>query len=248
MASAMAAQRSSTLRAAATTFERAVKRNPDNELPWIYLASSYGHLGRIAEADDAIEAANDLRAKLGMGDLSLERKSPSAFSPFQGEIDFTRVGGTRAQERVRAGLSDIPALTWQYLVTVHEVLDAGNTWFEVEGATQIDLDTAKTFYDRGVVFIDVSHPDAWKEEHISSAIHLIYNRSADAFQTRLMEESLMAVASKAEEIVLHCKDPACDTPARGVAKAVNWGFQKVYFFTGGAPAWKEAGYPIETGE
>jgi Tfp pilus assembly protein PilF len=64
--------------AAAANFERAVKRNPDNELPLIYLASSYGHLGRIKDADDAIEAANDRRAELGMGDLTLGRKSPSS--------------------------------------------------------------------------------------------------------------------------------------------------------------------------
>ncbi len=35
---------------AAMTFERAVKHNPDNELPLIYLASSFGHLGRIEDA------------------------------------------------------------------------------------------------------------------------------------------------------------------------------------------------------
>jgi TolB-like protein/class 3 adenylate cyclase len=46
--------------AAAATFERAVRHNPDNELPWIYLASSYGHLGRIKDANNAIEAANDV--------------------------------------------------------------------------------------------------------------------------------------------------------------------------------------------
>ncbi|MCK5363889.1 MAG: hypothetical protein KAR22_13020, partial [Gammaproteobacteria bacterium] len=234
---------------AAATFERAVKRNPDNELPRIYLASSYGHLGRIKDGDAAIESANDLRASLGMGDLSLERKSPSAFSPFQGEIDFMRFGGKRAQERVRAGLADIPALTWQYLITVHFVLGAGNTWYEVEGATQIDLDTAKAFYDRGAVFVDTSYPDAWKEQRIPGAILLNYNRSADSPQTRLTEESLMAVAGKADEIVLHSYDPALGhIPDRAVAKAVNWGFQKVYFFTGGAPAWRDAGYPVERGQ
>jgi TolB-like protein/class 3 adenylate cyclase/rhodanese-related sulfurtransferase len=237
---------------AAATFERAVKRNPDNELPLIYLASSYGHLGRIKDGDAAIESANDLRASLGMGDLSLERKSTSvsaAFSPFQGEIDFMRFGGKRAQERVRAGLADIPALTWQYLITVHFVLGAGNTWYEVEGATQIDLDTAKAFYDRGAVLVDVSYPDVWKEQRISGAILLNYKRSAESPQTILTEESLMAVAGKADEIVLYSYDPALGhIPARAVAKAVNWGFQKVYFFSGGAPAWKDAGYPVERGQ
>jgi 3-mercaptopyruvate sulfurtransferase SseA len=59
----------------------------------------------------------------------------------------------------------------------------------------------------------------------------------------------MAVAGKADEIVLHSYDPALGhIPARAVAKAANWGFQKVYFFTGGAPAWRDAGYPVERGQ
>ena len=46
------------------TFERAVKRNPDSEMSLIYIASAYGHLGRMREAEDAIETANELRATL----------------------------------------------------------------------------------------------------------------------------------------------------------------------------------------
>jgi len=53
--------------AAVATFERAVKRNPENEKPLIYLASSYGHLSRMREAEDTIETANDLRATIGLG-------------------------------------------------------------------------------------------------------------------------------------------------------------------------------------
>ncbi len=32
------------------------------------------------------------------------------------------------------------------------------------------------------------------------------------------------------------------------AKAVIWGYRKVYHFDGGAKAWKEAGYHVETGQ
>jgi TolB-like protein len=40
---------------AATSFERALKRNPENYWVWFYLAASYGHLGRKQEATAAIE-------------------------------------------------------------------------------------------------------------------------------------------------------------------------------------------------
>lgn len=230
---------------AAVTFERAVKRYPENELPLIYLASSYGHLGRIKDADDAINGANDMRAKRGRGDLTLENiASFSSSSPFRGEIDFPRFGGRLAQERVRAGLSNIPALRWQYLITRHRALDAGSTWWEVKGATQIDVATAKSLHDRGVVFIDTSHPDARQENQIPGAVHLTYFRFTDSTQARFTEETLIAVVDKTVEIVVYCDD--CYNRVWEAAKAVNWGYQKVYFFRGGAQAWKDAGYPVET--
>jgi TolB-like protein/class 3 adenylate cyclase/rhodanese-related sulfurtransferase len=231
---------------AAATFERAVKRNPDNELPLIYLASSYGHLGRIREADTAVEMANDIRAKLGLGDLSLERKE-RYFSPFQGEIDFTRIGGKSAENRVRAGLSNVPALTWQYRITMHEALGFGNTTYEVEGVTEIDIRAAKSLHDQGAVFIDVSNEHYWNDGHIPGAVHLPLIRFKDPNKARFQEMALRQIADFSDEIVLHCFDQNCPVPAFAAAKAANWGYQHVYMFIGGAPAWKEAGYPIETG-
>ena len=233
---------------AAATFERAIKRNPDAERPLIYLASSYGHLGRIEEADGVIEIANALRARSGLGELSLERKSESSFSPFQGEIDFQSFGAIPAQERVRAGLIQVPALTWQYLVTVHQVLGPGNTWWDVEGATKIDLATAKSLYDKGAVFIDVSHPDNWTREHVRGSVNLYYGRLTETGRTPFTKERLLSVAEKEREIVLSCQQRQVDftcEPFRVAAKAVRWGYLKVHYFKGGLPAWKAAGYPVE---
>ncbi len=237
---------------AAATFERAVKRNPDNEIPLIYLASSYGHLGRMPEAEAAIEAANDVRARLGLGDLSLERIVPGGFSPFQGEIDFNRFGGEAAQKRLRAGLSEIPALTWQYLITVRLRLGPDSKTlasYEIEGATEIDLATAKSFYDRGVVFIDGSNEQNWREGHIPGSISLPEDRDPNPTKPRLRETTLTAIVDKTDEVVF------CWTPSPGgsgipwaPAKTIKWGYQKVYYFVGGTPAWKAVGYPIETGE
>jgi len=173
---------------AAVAFERAVKRNPDSVLPLVYLASSHGHLGRIKDADNAIEAANDIQARLGMGDLTLE-KMPDAYTdtPFRGEIDFPLFGGKLAQARVRAGLTDVPALTWQYRVTTHSVLGSDNTWFEVDGAAEIDMPTAKSFLDRGVLFIDTSQPDDWKKGHIPGAVNLLNVRVKGSTVPRFSE-------------------------------------------------------------
>ena len=230
---------------AAATFERAVKRNPDNELPLIYLASSYGHLDRIEDADDAIEAANDVRAKFGLDDLTLEkRQGDYTDTPFRGEIDFPRFGAKQAQERIRAGLSSVPALTWQYRLTTYSVLGAGNTWFKVDGATNVDISAAKSLYDRGVVFIDVSHPDEWNKRHIPRAKSLTYVRAKESAHTRFTKASLMAVVDKTAELVVYCNGDCY--PEWQAAKAANWGYEKVYFLRGDLQAWIDAGFPIET--
>jgi rhodanese-related sulfurtransferase len=235
------------------TFERAVKRNPDNEIPLIYLASSYGHLGRMAEAEAAIEAANDVRAKLGSGDLSLESVDPnlSGFSPVQGELDFSRFGSDAAQQRLRVGLSEIPALTWHSLITTRLLLDENNLTigsYDINGAVEIDLATARSFHERGVVFIDTSPAKVWRAGHVPASINLPEERSPEEQTTRrLTAQTLGSILAKSQEVVFYyyAVGPP-GTPWAG-AKASKWGYQKVYYFNGGARAWKVAGYPIETG-
>jgi TolB-like protein/Flp pilus assembly protein TadD/rhodanese-related sulfurtransferase len=229
---------------AAATFERAVKRNPDNEIPFIYLASVYGHLGRIEDADDAIDEANDLRNLVGLGELSLREVRTYSPDPFDSQIDFPRFGSKPVQDLVRAGLTDIPLLKWQYLVTAHAIQGAGNSWFEVEGATLTDIPTAKSLHDRGVVFLDLSGKSAWDGGHIPGAVLLSWERTADP---RFSETTLREIAGYDDEIVLYQSD-GYTSAAWEVAKALTWGYRTLYFFHGGAQAWKDAGYPVETGQ
>jgi adenylate cyclase len=231
---------------ALATLQRAVERNSESEMSLIYIASIYGYLGRMREADDTIETANELRATLGgLGSLSLESTITIGFSAFRGKVDWQSFGTKAAQERLRAGLSDIPALTWQYLVKYH--LDGPDTWAEIEGATKIDLATAKSFHDRDVLFVDLGTKadGLWKKSRVSGASNLPW---ADyAAKNRFRETSLNEILDKTEEVVFYwCAPGSACIPTRAIAKAVNWGYQKVYYFRGGAAAWKEAGYPIET--
>ncbi len=228
---------------AAATFERAVKRNADDEFLWIYLASSYGHIGRIKDADDAIGSANDLRARRVESFLNIESKTENHF---QGEIDFSRSGGKQAQERLRAGLTEIPALTWQNLVT-HFAQD--NHWFEVKGATAIDVHTAKSLYERGAVFVDartekIRNKDGW----IPRSVSLPERRSNNPNNRRLTEKTLMSILDKTDDVVFYgIEGIGGEDSAYSSAKAVNWGYHNVFYFRGFL-YWKEAGYPVETGK
>ena len=101
--------------AAVTSFERAIKRNPDSETSLIYLASSYGHLGNLRKAEATIETANNLRATNSLPALILESNIIEGCSPITDGFDFPRFGPKQAQDRLRLGLSKIPALDWQSL-------------------------------------------------------------------------------------------------------------------------------------
>ena len=120
--------------------------------------------------------------------------------------------------------------------------------YEIKGATELGLATAKAFYDRGVVFIDGSYERNWREGHIPNSIHLPASRdSEDPTRRRLTNTTLREVVAKTDEIVFCFYADGDETPW-APAKAIKWGYQNVYYYFGGAPAWKAAGYPIETGE
>jgi rhodanese-related sulfurtransferase len=231
---------------AAATFKRTIRRNPDIEIPFVYLASAYGHMGRLEEADDAIDAANTLRNALGSGELSFLAPKLYAVGAPDSRIDFARFGAKPVRDLVRAGLTDIPSLKWQYLVTVHVVFGSGlkGTWYEVEGATDIDIPTAKSFHDRDVVFIDVSEKSIWNAGHIPGAVHLSFVRTDIP---RFSKTALREVAGYDDEIVLYYSNGLLIS-AWEAAKAITWGYRKVHLFTGGAKAWADAGYPLETGQ
>ena len=99
------------------------------------------------------------------------------------------------------------------------------------------------------MFIDGSIERNWREGHIPNSIHLPESRaSEDPTRRRLTNTTLREVVAKTDEIVFCFYWDESDEAPWAPAGAIKWGYQKVYYFVGGAPAWKAAGYPIETGE
>lgn len=109
---------------------------------------------------------------------------------------------------------------------------------EVKGAITIDAKTAKDMFEQEVPFIDVRKDKDWDAGRIPGATHLelkmVYN-----------EDSLSAVVNKSEPVVIYCNGPKCLRSSQASAKAIEWGFEKIYYFRGGIPEWKKASYPIE---
>jgi len=58
----------------------------------------------------------------------------------------------------------------------------------------------------------------------------------------------MNILDKTDEVVFYgfVGAGAGDDSAFASAKALNWGYQNVFYFEGGSHGWKEADYPVET--
>ena len=112
---------------------------------------------------------------------------------------------------------------------------------EVTGARTVTAEEVKSLFDAGVVIIDVRNPRLHARRHIPGAVHLDLKDVYD-------EESLAAVAKKDEPLVIYCSGVKCSRSSRASEKAVSWGYKKVLYFRGGIVDWRDAGYPVESGE
>lgn len=108
----------------------------------------------------------------------------------------------------------------------------------VEGATTVDTAKARELFDAEVAFVDARKDSDWDAGRIPGAIHLDVKRA-------LTEESLAAEVKKDEPVVFYCNGHHCKRSAHASAKAVGWGWKKVYYYRDGFPAWKAAGNPVE---
>ena len=88
------------------------------------------------------------------------------------------------------------------------------------------------------MFIDVRDPISFQAGHIPGAVLL-------ELSSMLSEEALAAHVGKDDEVAFHCFGQYCPYSAYACAKAVTWGYTRVYHFESGYPAWEDAGYPTE---
>ncbi len=109
----------------------------------------------------------------------------------------------------------------------------------VNGAETIDTATAKSFLDRGYPFIDVRGLENFNAGHIPGARHLPVKSDFD-------RQSLYAIATQNDPIVIYCNGIHCMGSSVAAQKAVDWGWTKVFYYREGMPDWKLHGLPIQT--
>jgi len=108
----------------------------------------------------------------------------------------------------------------------------------VPGATSVDAAQAKALFDDEAAFVDLRKENMWNSGRIPGAIWLDYK---NAFN----KEALEAEVGKDEKVVFYCSGDRCPRSAKACEKALGWGYSKVYYFRGGYPEWKTAGYAVE---
>ena len=108
----------------------------------------------------------------------------------------------------------------------------------IDGATTVDTTKAKTLFDGGALFLDTRKNSDWDAGRIPDAVHL-------ELKSNFTAESLAGEASKEEALVCYCNGHKCMRSSKCSAKAVEWGYSKVYYYRDGFPAWKAAGHPVE---
>jgi rhodanese-related sulfurtransferase len=110
---------------------------------------------------------------------------------------------------------------------------------KVTGASTIDAQMAKMLLDKGIVFVDVRDAEHYKESHIPGAKHLSVKDEG------FTAEHLSAIAKKDQPVVFYCTGITCMASSTATQKAVDWGWNKVYYFRGGITQWKTSGLPVE---
>jgi len=215
--------------------ERVVTLQTDTAEDFATLVSAYGHVGRFQDVGAAVEKYNALAVPAGFDPLTVQE---SGWWWYGDMFDYHREYRDRYLAGLRkAGIPEGAGIDLAYddyagLMSKHD-----GEYF-VEGATKIGAAEAKALHDRGVRFVDVRSAIAYGRGHIPGASLL------DLVIT-LSKETLSQVVDKDSEVVFYCYGKYCHYSAFASAKALRWGFSRVYYFAGGFPAWVDAKYPVE---
>lgn len=108
----------------------------------------------------------------------------------------------------------------------------------VDGAKTVSVDQAAELFDNGTIFVDVRKPSDFEAGRIPGAVHL------DS-KTTLNKDTLSEVAAKTDPVVFYCNGENCMRSSEVSERAVGWGYETVFYFRDGYPAWDAAGMPVE---
>lgn len=219
---------------AADAFERVIETKSGLLADYATLISSYGQLGRT----DGIEALIDKYNKLALASLSDPLTvQESAYEWYGSAFSYHRPYISRLQEGLRKAGVPEGAGTDLALDDYVKFMSLAKGELSVDRTIKIDLSEARALLARGVLFIDVRAPLNYDNGHLPKAVNL-------SLVTELSDESLARVAGKDDEVAFYGQGNHSVYSAYASAKAIAWGYTRVYYFVGGFLDWDDEGHPI----
>ncbi|MBX3291487.1 MAG: rhodanese-like domain-containing protein [Acidobacteria bacterium] len=104
---------------------------------------------------------------------------------------------------------------------------------------RINVEEAKKDVDAGIAVIVDSRPAfAFKHERIADSLNVVWGSSEDAY----------GVLPKDKKIIVYCSCAAEHTSAALAYQMNQKGIANTYALVGGTAAWKNAGYPMASGD
>ena len=113
---------------------------------------------------------------------------------------------------------------------------------DLDQAIEVKLANVKKFFDAGAaVFVDAREAPEYAEGHIAGALSVPFD---DAVAKPALLEPFKKMG---KPLILYCSGGDCELSKDLARNMLADGIRKVLVFTDGMPAWKAAGYPVETG-
>jgi rhodanese-related sulfurtransferase len=113
---------------------------------------------------------------------------------------------------------------------------------DLDQPIEVKLANVKKFFDaRAAVFVDAREAPEYAEGHIVGALSVPFD---DAVKNPALLEPFKRAG---KPLILYCSGGDCELSKDLARNMLAAGIRKVLVFTDGMPAWKAAGYPVETG-
>ncbi len=134
-------------------------------------------------------------------------------------------------------------------VITNGVAFAVETPDSLAGVTRVDAAKAKALVDGGAMMVDARVANEYAESHIKGAVSVPYKeKSAKAADFDANQDSFdlsKLPSDKNTSVIFACNGAECWKSYKAAAAASKAGYKNVFWFRGGLPEWKSAGYPIE---
>jgi rhodanese-related sulfurtransferase len=126
------------------------------------------------------------------------------------------------------------------LVLAAGPVPAADAPLAIPGATTISADDLINLVQTAddLVLVDNRAVADYDAGHIEGALHLL--------DTDIVDESVLARIAKAKDapILFYCNGVKCGRAAAAAAKAVSFGYSRVYYYALGMMEWKQRGLPL----